>query len=258
MTEKIQKVLSSILEQFKTGDIPQAIAYSRYPIPNIPSAKWSLLNQLLVYFSGTSDARGFNQWKAVNRYIKKGSTAIHILVPWIKSQADDNGEEISVLKGFMARPIFKVEDTEGEPLDYQNIPMPDLPLLDRAKEWGIDVKTVGGSLQFSGYYLYKSKEIGLASPEEKTFFHELSHVAHEKVLGKLKAGQHPNQEIVAELSAQALCRLVGKTLDSQTGNSYHYIEKYSEMMNCSAYFACVRLLSEVEKVLNLILEKEER
>jgi hypothetical protein len=34
-------------------------------------------------------------------------------------------------------------------------------------------------------------------------------VAHEKVNGNLKAGQDPLQEIVAELSAATLCRMVG-------------------------------------------------
>ena len=99
MNDKIKSVLNSILEQFKTTDIPQAIAYARFPIPNIPSAKWSLLNQLLMIFSGTSDARGYRQWKQANRYVKKGSKAIQIIVPWIKSKTDDQGEEQNVLYG---------------------------------------------------------------------------------------------------------------------------------------------------------------
>ena len=54
------------------------------------------------------------------------------------------------------------------------------------------------------------KEIALATPERSTFFHELSHTAHEKVKGGLKPRQDSLQEIVAELAAQALCRLVGR------------------------------------------------
>lgn len=254
MEDKIKKTLSIILEAFQSGIIPEAIACTRFPIPNIPSSKWSLLNQLLMVFSGTSDARGYQQWKQVNRYVKKNSKSIFILVPWLKTDKEDN--EVSKLIGFMAKPVFRVEDTDGEPLDYQSIKIPDLPLMDRAKEWGISIKAVGGSMEYNGYYLPKQKEIHLASPEERTFYHELSHVAHEKVLGSLKTGQHPTQEIVAELSAQVLCRLVGKTMDSQTGNSYRYIEGYASIIDCSAYKACLKLLSEVEKVLNLILGKE--
>ena len=64
------------------------------------------------------------------------------------------------------------------------------------------------------------KEIALATSEEKTFFHELSHAAHEKIKSGLKSGQDPFQEIVAELSAQALCHLVGKQANNSFGNSY--------------------------------------
>ncbi|MFH1051030.1 MAG: antirestriction protein [bacterium] len=254
MTDKIKSVLDNILEQFRTGDIPQAIAHAKFPIPNIPSTKWSLLNQLIMVFSGTADARGFQQWKQVKRNVIKGSKAIHILVPWLKK--DDENENISKLLGFMAKPVFRAEDTEGEPLEYEGIKLPELPLLDKAIDWGIEVKAVFGSDQYYGYYKPSKKEICLASPEERTFFHELSHVAHEKVIGKLQNGQHPAQEIVAELSAQALCRIVGKTMDSQVGNSYRYIEGYAMKMECSAYTACLKLLSEVDKVLNLILGKE--
>lgn len=254
MSNKITEVLNSILEQFKTGDIPQAIAYSKFPIPNIPSPHWSMLNQLLMFFAGTADARGFKQWQTVNRRVKKGSHALYILVPLIKSRTDDRGDDKCFLVGFMASPVFRVEDTEGEALDYEKQQLPALPLMEKAQEWGISVKAIGGNKNYYGCYIPKLKEICLATDEEKTFFHELAHVAHEKVRGSLKTGQVPTQEIVAELSAQALCRIVGKTFDRQTGNSYQYIETYSSYMNCSPYIACVKLLSEVEKVLNLILD----
>ena len=34
-----------------------------------------------MYISGTLDARGFKQWKEVNKFVKKGSQALYILVP---------------------------------------------------------------------------------------------------------------------------------------------------------------------------------
>ena len=67
--------------------------------------------------------------------------------------------------------------------------------------------------------------IALASPEECVFFHELAHAGHDK-LAPLKPGQDWKQEIVAELSAAVLCRLVGKKPDN-LGQSYRYIEKYA-------------------------------
>ncbi len=107
-----------------------------------------------------------------------------------------------------------------------------------------------------GYYASKRKEIALASPEEVTFFHELAHAGHEKVNGKLKNGQDPFQEIVAELSAQALCHIVGKQTNDTSGNSFKYIEKYAQKVNMTPHSACLKVLSETEKVINLIVGRE--
>ena len=53
----------------------------------------------------------------MNRYVKKGAKAFHIFVPYIKAVEDEEtGEETQVLKGFLSKPVFRYEDTEGEPL----------------------------------------------------------------------------------------------------------------------------------------------
>jgi hypothetical protein len=61
MNAKIMQALGSIVQRFKEENIPESIAYSMFPIPNIPASKWPLLNRTLMFISGTSDARGFNQ-----------------------------------------------------------------------------------------------------------------------------------------------------------------------------------------------------
>ena len=63
--------------------------------------------------------------------------------------------------------------------------------------------------------------------------------------------------IAAEIWAQALCWLVGKRLVDTTGNSYMYIESYTKKMNVTAHSACLKVLAETEKVLNLILKEDE-
>ena len=136
MKENVKQVLHSILERFKTGDIPDAVAMSMFPIPDIPSTHWSILNRTLMFLSGTQDARGYRQWQQENRYVKKGSKAIYILVPFIKKLETDTGEQ-DALYGFGCKPVFRVEDTDGENLDYEGIELPQLPLIKRAEEWGI-------------------------------------------------------------------------------------------------------------------------
>lgn len=258
MLPRVKAVLDKLLDDFKEGSrIPEAIAYSSFPIPNIPSASWSLLNQIMMYYARTQDARGFKQWKAVKRFVKKGAKSFDILVPRFKKVTDEKTkEEQTVLAGFVCGNVFRCEDTDGEALDYQNISLPELPLLDLAASWNISVTAIPGNARYYGYYSPDKKIIALASPEEKTFFHELSHVAHEQVLGKLKRGQDPLQEIVAEMSAQALCRIVGKDGDKYFGNSYRYIENYAKEMDITPHTAVLKVISDVEKVLALILGRK--
>jgi antirestriction protein ArdC len=254
MAASIHDTVSSIIASFERGDIPEAIAYSMFPIPNIPSAKWSLLNRTLMFLAGTQDARGFRQWKQVGRYVKKGSKSFRILVPCIvKTENEENGEIEKSLRGFMCKPVFRVEDTDGEALDCEQIEFPDLPLIEKAEEWGISVKAIPGNYRYYGYYASGRKEIALATPEESVFFHELAHAAHEKVTGVLKAGQDSLQEIVAELSAASLCRMVGKKQENSLGNSYRYIQRYASELNLAVYNACLKVMSETEKVLNTII-----
>jgi len=255
MNDKVKQVLGVIIDKFESGEIPEAVALASYPIPDIPSSKWSFTNRTLMFLSGTGDARGFRQWNDVNRYVRKGSKAFHILVQCFKKVKDeDKGNETEVLRFFKSAPVFRLEDTDGEPLDYQLLEVPDLPLLERAEEWGISVKAIPRNYMFYGSYSKARKEISLATAEEKVFFHELAHAGHEKVKGGLESGQDPLQEIVAELSAQALCRLVGKQANDTIGNSYKYIERYAEELKISPYLACMKVMSETEKVLQIIMK----
>ena len=255
MKENVKLVLDSILERFKTGDIPKAVAYSMFPIPDLPSSKWSILNRTIMFLSGTMDGRGYRQWHEVNRYVKKGSKAFYILVPYIKKTDTDAGEQ-ERLYGFGCKPVFKVEDTEGEDLDYQQIELPVLPLMEKAEEWGISIKAIPGNYSYHGFYSPGEKEIALATEQECIFFHELSHASHHRVIGELKKGQDPLQEIVAELGAAALCQIVGLAGEKHLGNSFRYVEHYSEKLNMSVYSACIKVMNDTEKVLNLILGTE--
>ena len=94
MNDRVKQVLNTILEKFNSGEVPEVVAYSMFPIPDIPSAKWSILNRILMFIAGTADARGYKQWLKVNRYVKKGSKALYIVVPYIKKTEDEEtGEE---------------------------------------------------------------------------------------------------------------------------------------------------------------------
>ena len=224
-----------------------------FPGSNIPSAKWSLLNRAIMYCHNTDDGRGFRQWQDTKRHVVKGAKCFHILVPFLKKEEDDQGEVQIKLLGFKCQPIFRVEDTDGEPLVHEELVLPELPLMDVAKKWGLSVSAMAGGSGYYGYYSPSRKIIKLATDEECVFFHEISHAAHDRIVGGLKKGQEPLQEIVAELASVVLCRIVGRQPKDTMGSSYKYIARYSRELQLTAHQGCLKVLAETEKVLNLIL-----
>ena len=77
--DKARAQLQALLELFKSGNVPDAIAVATIPPYECPSNKWSLSNRLLMLLAGTGDARGFRQWKEAGRHVKKGSRCFYIL-----------------------------------------------------------------------------------------------------------------------------------------------------------------------------------
>jgi antirestriction protein ArdC len=254
MLPRVKNVLDSLLEEFKNGTIPTAIQYAMFPIPDIPSANWSLMNKLIMFYHQTEDARGYKQWQKVNRQVLKGTTSFDIIVPVFKKELEEKSqEEKVVLKGFCCGCVFRVEDTEGEALDYMKLELPQFPLIEKAKSLGVSIHAIPGNHSHFGYYDPKKSIIALATTEESTFFHELCHLADHKLKGSIKNGQDPIQEITAELAAQALCRIVGKDGDKHFGNSYKYIESYAKELDISPYNAILRVLTDVDAILHYLL-----
>jgi hypothetical protein len=253
MSDRIKAILNFIIEKFETGDIPEAVAISKFPMSDIPSSRWSFLNRIIMLIHRTMDARGFRQWQAVGRSIKGGRKAFYIMVPRLAWRESADGDDEQFIAGFMAKPVFRLEDTAGKPIEIKEPPqLSDLPLMDKAREWGINVRSIHGNYSYYGYFSQTNKEIALATEEESVFFHELAHAAHSKVQKAYKDTDIWAKEVVAELSAAALCRMVGKS-SRHLGNSYRYIRHYAKEGNLSPVKACLKVLRDVEKTLGLIL-----
>ncbi|MBI4487499.1 MAG: M48 family peptidase [Deltaproteobacteria bacterium] len=259
ITEKAQESLQRILKSFEEGTVPEALAHTVIPTLDVPCNKWSLNNRLLTFLAGTSDARGIRQWNEVGRRIIAGKKAFYILGPIIlKAKAGVEGKEGSedeegkLLRGFKAIPVFRLEDTEGTPLEYPPVEPPQPPpLAEVAEAWGIHVAYQAIESSRLGYYSPGKKQIVLCTHDEEVFFHELAHVAHEKVNGTLRPGQTWQQEIVAELTATTLMHLYGRAPND--GGAYRYIAGYAEKAGKDVYRACLSVIAEVEQCLDQIL-----
>jgi len=257
-TQKAQEQLDKILEAFETGVVPEAISKSMLPALDVPMNRWSLNNRILAFFAGTADARGVKQWRDAGRWPRKGSKAFCILVPIHakkKEMDEETGEETErqILIGFKCCPVFAAEETDGkQPLVYPDLEPPEPPpLCGVAEAWGLEVKYLPGNEAYYGFYSPDRSEIGLCTHDAQTFFHELAHAAHHKALGALRPSQDWQQEVTAELTAATLMHLYGERLND--GYSYQYIRRYAEKAKKDVRRACMAVVADVGRCLELIL-----
>jgi hypothetical protein len=66
MIEKVRQALQSIIARFEAGDIPEAIAYSTFPIPNIPAANLSLTRPSCLLPAPGMPGPSDNGWERIN------------------------------------------------------------------------------------------------------------------------------------------------------------------------------------------------
>ena len=255
-SERAKGILAALSDAFKDpAGLTGAMATTyiqRQAGDDRPIDRWSWGNAVWAWYHKTDDARTFKQWQTAGRSVKKGSKAFYILGPCLirKKRTDDNGEEkvSSILVGFKGIPVFPLEATDGEPLppppDYTPAQLPAFSGV--AAAWGIPVSwhpsQARGTL---GSYSITNKEIHLASYEESVYWHELGHAADDRAHGKLKGGQDPAQEAVAELVAAVLARMTGSKIDKA---AWDYIASYAG----DARAMLSKVLPRVEAALDLI------
>ena len=204
-----KEVMDELLEQFKDGSLPDAVARSYTAFPDVPCSKYSLTNRVLILSEHTNDARGYKQWQSVGRQVKKGKKAFYIFTPKIKivkkkdesKKTLDNGQQKEKEKkctGFRLIPMFRYEDTEGSEIPEHIRPATLPPLIDVAEKAGIEVnwsKTEHGEY---GYFSPKYNSISLACDNPTVFFHELVH-AYDNKNTQLKNGQDPVKNALQNL-----------------------------------------------------------
>ncbi len=222
--ERADSELEKIVRLFSSTQLPDLCAKSLIIAPEKPSSKWSFGNQLLMLLAGTEDARGYRQWMDANRYVRKGSKAFYILGPvFVKKRLEstdpNDDEEIEVLVGFRAIPVFRFEETEGEELPTYK-PRNPPPLLDVADKFGMRVNYLRLSAGVYGMTDYERQVITLATEDWTTFFHELAHAIHRSYEPKTNHGQEPEAETIAQLVAATLARLYGRPDDTPTTPSH--------------------------------------
>lgn len=256
----IKNAVGTLLDTFQSGNFPAKVATTiirKQEGDNIPADSWSFANRLLMTAQGTSDARGFRQWQEVGRHVKKGSKAIHIFAPLtkkIKEKDETTSEETEkiIVTGFRPIPVFRLEDTDGEPLptfDYTPKVYP--PFFDVAGKLGITVEYKALRADYYGRYTSGQGRMELCSEDAVVYYHELAHAVHDTFVD-LRTCDKAKKEIVAEFAAVTLCELSG--IHGYEWQGFKYISHYCADSKLETVLKKIMgVLNDVERIVSIVL-----
>lgn len=193
------------------------------------------VNILLLW--GAALERGYvsNRWMTFKQALEQGAnvrkgehgTLVVYANSVTKTEAGENGEEtereIPFMKGYV---VFNVEQIEGLPEGYQDVPAPQgepLELIEEAEEF---FRKTGATIRHGGNRAYYSRGLDLIQlPPADTFrdaksyaatkAHELTHWTSaparlDRALGKRFGDEaYAAEELIAEMGAAFLCAQLG-------------------------------------------------
>lgn len=203
----------------------------------------TFFNNHLMIFLQRPDATmvaGFNRWKSLGRFVKKGEKGITIFAPCkykTKIETEDGDERtMQQVRGFRVVHVFDISQTEGEELPDLDAVRP--KLLDGDAPEGIwDVLTAHAqSIGYevvrhqrgseNGYCDFMTKQIAVrpdvsTAQAVKTLIHELGHaLLHSE-------GPVASRE-VAEVEVESVAYIVCDALGLETGDySFPYVTRWS-------------------------------
>jgi antirestriction protein ArdC len=252
MTDEALAKLAEALEQGKSEALTRYLSvmarFHRYSFGNIML--------ILAQSPDATHVAGFNTWKSIGRWVKKGEKGITIIAPMIlkKRDADESRDEQNKpIVRFKAVHVFDVSQTEGEPLPETASTAGDPGVyIDRLKLFiesrGITVthdEVPHGALGVS-----KGGEIRVRSdlPPAQAFevlahelAHEMLHQGDEAVRGSKTV-----VETEAEAVAFVVCHAVGLQIGSAASD---YIQLHQGSKDTLA-----QSLDRIQKTANTILE----
>lgn len=231
----------------KTKDLAPMLAKVSLGSNNL--GRYSFGNQFLSYiqldYIGGSDAMGIKAWNKLGRKPVKGfNRDVGIWAPvtgryYVETEGDDGEVEkkprvytkgyvtVWILSDLQTEPWPGHEDIWANPSEQWASFSQTLPLIEVAEAIGCSVKGVSKVGGANGSFSLTTRKIKMMVASESTFFHELAHAVDDTlVVGGLKGGQDPIQEVVAQLAAETLVHLTGAKEES-FGYTQRYIEEYS-------------------------------
>lgn len=232
-----QQRLQSAVEEIVSGDdwkqmLKVASKFHRY----------SFNNHLMIFLQrpDATVVAGFNRWKSLGRFVKKGEKGIAIFAPCkYKTRVEtEEGEEktLQQVRGFRIVHVFDISQTEGKDLPDLDAVKPKLldadapegiwdELVAQARAAGFEViRNRRGSE--NGYCDFSSKQIAVrpdVAPAQavKTLIHELAHAL-------LHGDELPRSKEIAEVEVESVAYIVCDAIGLDSGDySFAYVARWS-------------------------------
>lgn len=217
--------------------------------------KYSFNNSILIRLQKPDASRvaGFQTWKGLGRFVKKGEKGIHILAPLVRKKflesKEGEAQEVQVLCGFMAVTVFDISQTEGKELEafqYQELAPVANDLLEKAKQIALShsytldfVETLSGPL---GCCINATKEIKIVTSSPEQMFTVLIHE-----LGHALLDHQGGQEKFKELEAESIAYVVSRHLGLEPKN-VDYLLSYGATKD-----DIMKVFESVQKITQIII-----
>lgn len=216
--ETVSERVKSILEKVQNMSSEEYTAMIK-SLSSTKLNKYSLNNQILLFFQGATQAASFSAWKKLGRNVKKGEKGLVIVAPikrsfWAEVEDKETGEIKKVkkefVKGFKDTYVFDISQTEGKEIERGMTTKSELKLetaIKATQKLNFTVHHRAMSIRTGGYIADRDITLNSAlSTVENTatLLHELAHgvLGHQADRRELAKQQ---KEFEAETVTALLC-----------------------------------------------------
>ena len=232
---------------------------------------YSFNNQLMIFLQrpDATVVAGFNRWKSLGRFVKKGEKGLAIFAPckYKTKVEDDDGNDKSFqqIRGFRVVHVFDISQTEGDDLPDLDAVRPKLldgdapegiweALVSQAEDAGFEVmrEQRGGE---NGYCDFLNRKISVRPGVEpaqavKTLVHELGHAL-------LHAEELPSSRETAEVEVESVAYIVCDAVGLESGDySFAYVARWADGCSELVRQTAERAVACAKQILDGLTETE--
>lgn len=248
--EKLAKALEAGKSEALTAFLTAAARFHRYSFRNVML--------IATQRPDATHVAGFNAWKSLGRFVKKGEKGIVIVAPVpLKPRETDTAEDRESGIRFKAAYVFDITQTDGESL-------PELSEVNG--DPGVYTERLKAVVTARGIVLDYSEELGTADGRSKggrielkpslSPAHEFEVLAHELAHEMLHHQGERRPRRIEELEAEAVAFVVSQGIGLESQAAVDYIQLYDGTKEALAA-SLERIQETARTILHSLFESSE-